>query len=308
MILVTGATGFAGSHLLERLPASARITAWARPDGRAASTAASNVEWQAVDLLDRHALPAAIASVRPDLVYHLAGAPHVAASFENPSEPLAINAAGTHNLLNAIAAHAPASRVVVVTSAMIYGPSDAPLTEDAATVPSSPYGLSKLAQDRLATLAAADGVNVVVARPFNHTGPRQSPTFAVPAFAQQIARIEAGLAGPVLHVGNLDAERDLTDVRDTVDGYAAIAARGTAGVPYNVCSGQAWRVGDLLEQLLRKARVKVRVEVDPGLVRAVELPRLMGDNSRLRALGWSPRVPLETTLDDVLGYWRAQVS
>jgi GDP-4-dehydro-6-deoxy-D-mannose reductase len=306
MILVTGATGFAGSHLLERLPSDARVTAWARPSGRPQGSATPNIQWEAVDLLDRAAVSSAVSRIRPRLVYHLAGAPHVGSSFDNPSEPLAINAVGTHNLLTAIATQASDARVVVVTSAMIYRRSTAPHTEDSPALPSSPYGLSKLAQDRLATLAGTDGMNVVVARPFNHTGARQSPDFAVPGFAEQVAAIEAGRAEPVLRVGNLDAKRDITDVRDVVDAYGVIAARGEIARAYNVCSGRGWRIGDLLEKLLQRARVAIKVEIDESRMRPVELPRLVGDNSRLRALGWEPRIPIEVTLDAVLEHWRSR--
>ncbi len=306
-ILVTGATGFAGSHLLDRLPSHARAIAWARPGGHAPPPAGSrDVQWQQVDVRDRAALKTALGDARPDVIFHLAGAPHVGSSFDNPAAPLESNALGTHYLLSAIADEIPAARVVVVTSAMVYGPSADAHTEDSPLRPGSPYGLSKLAQDRLAALAATDGIDAVIARPFNHTGARQVPSFAIPGFAQQIARIEAGLAEPVLRVGNLDAERDLTDVRDVVDAYGVIAARGEAGAAYNVCSGVAWRIGDLLEQLLRRSRVAVRVEQEEARMRPVELPRLVGDNTRLRALGWAPRVPIETMLDDVLEYWRAR--
>lgn len=305
MILVTGATGFAGSHLLDRLPAASRVAAWARPGGRPPRPH-PRVDWQEVDLLDRAAVARAIEQTRPSTIYHLAGAPHVGASFDNPVPHLEINAIGTHHLLRAIEQAAPHARVVVVTSAMIYQPSAGAQTETSPMIPSSPYGLSKMAQDRLAMLAAADGLNVVVARPFNHTGPGQDPSFAVPGFAQQIARIEAGLAEPVIRVGNLDAERDLSDVRDVIDAYEAIAARGETGAAYNVCAGRAWRIGDLLEMLLSRARTAIRVEVDSDRIRPIELARLVGDNTRLRALEWAPRIPIETTLDDVLEYWRAQ--
>jgi len=308
-VLVTGATGFAGSHLLERLDAGADVIAWARPGGRhGAAPGAGRAAWRGVDLLDRDGVQHAVAEARPDLVYHLAGAPHVGSSFDNPAEPLAINALGTHHLLTAIERAAPEARLVIVTSAMVYGPSDDPHAETSPMVPGSPYGLSKLAQDRLAALAAIDGLRTVIARPFNHTGARQDPSFAIPGFAQQIARIEAGLAEPVLRVGNLDAERDLSDVRDVVDGYAAIAERGVRGEAYNVCSGTAHRIGDLLEQLLTRSRVNVRVERDEARVRPIELKRLVGDNTRLRALGWTPRVSIETMLDDVLEYWRTRTT
>ena len=305
MILVTGATGFAGSHLLDRLPAGSRVTAWARPGGHPARPRAG-VDWRHVDLLNREAVAAAVRATQPGTIFHLAGAPHVGTSFDNPSQPLAINAVGTHYLLTAVEDHAPDARVVIVTSAMIYRPSDEPQTETSPTVPSSPYGLSKLAQDRLAALAAAGGLDVVIARPFNHTGPRQDPSFSVPAFAQQIARIEAGTTEPVLRAGNLDAERDITDVRDVVDAYAVLAERGRAGTPYNVCSGRAWRIGDLLDMMLGRARVPIRVEVDESRLRPIELPRLVGDNTRLRSLGWMPRISVERMLDDVLEHWRTQ--
>lgn len=307
MILVTGATGFAGSHLLDRLPRETPITAWARPRGRPPQPR-PGVEWQAVDLLDRRAVGRAIDALKPTTVYHLAGAPHVGSSFGNPAQPLAINAVATHYLLDAVETHARGARIVVVTSAMIYGPSRDPLTEASPAMPSSPYGLSKLAQDRLASLAAAGGLDARIARPFNHTGPGQDASFAIPGFAEQIARIEAGLADPLLRVGNLDAERDIADVRDVVDGYVTIAARGQPGVACNVCSGGAWRIGDLLEMLLQRAKRPIRVEVDRARLRPIELPRLVGDNARLRALGWSPRMPIATTLDDVLDYWRGRTA
>lgn len=305
MILVTGATGFAGSHLLDRLPAASRIAAWARPGGQSARPH-PRVDWKEVDLLDRTAVARAIEQTRPSTIYHLAGAPHVGASFDNPVPHFEINAMGTHHLLGAVEQATPHARVVVVTSGMIYRPSADAHTETSPMNPNSPYGLSKMAEDRLAMLAAAGGLNVVVARPFNHTGPGQDPSFAVPAFAQQIARIEAGLAEPVIRVGNLDAERDLSDVRDVADAYEAIAARGETGAAYNVCVGRAWRIGDLLEMLLGRARVPIRVEVDEERLRPIELAVLLGDNTRLRALEWAPRIRIETTLDDVLDYWRAQ--
>ena len=293
MILVTGATGFAGSHLLDRLPAGSEVTAWSSRD---------------VDLRDRRATAAGIRAVQPATIFHLAGAPHVGTSFSNPAEPLGINAVATHYLLSAVAEHAPKARVVVVTSAMIYAPSGAPHTESSATIPSSPYALSKLAQDRLATLAAESGLDVVTARPFNHTGARQAPSFSVPGFAEQIARIESGASEPTIRVGNLDAERDITDVRDVVDGYALLARAGERGAAYNVCRGTAFRIGDLLEMMLSMARVRVTVEVDKERLRPVELPRLVGDNSRLRELGWEPRIPVDEMLAGVLAYWRSRVA
>jgi GDP-4-dehydro-6-deoxy-D-mannose reductase len=200
-------------------------------------------------------------------------------------------------------------RVLVVSSAQVYQRSDEPIDEDTPLVPATPYGLSKLAQDRLAAAAVRDDhLDVVIARPFNHAGPRQSPAFAVASFARQIARIEAGLDPPELRVGNLDARRDLTDVRDVVEAYVRIMEGAPAGRPYNICSGRAWRVGDLLEELRHMSTVRIRVEVDPARLRPQDIPVIQGDASRLQAdLGWSPRVPVEQTLHDTLEWWRQEI-
>jgi GDP-4-dehydro-6-deoxy-D-mannose reductase len=308
-ILVTGAAGFAGRHLLAHLRASAaghQVLAWSRQphdDDR-------QVHWRRVDITDKHAVHQAITGARPARIVHLAGSPHVGQSWRNSLLPLQTNVLGTHHLLEAVRLHSPDSRVVVVTSAMIYQASTAPLTEDAPLVPSSPYGLSKLAQDQLALAAAHDdGLQVVVARPFNHIGPGQDPTFAISSFARQIALIEAGLAPAVLQVGNLDAERDLTDVRDVVDAYVRLLDHGRAGRPYNICTGTAHRIGDLLDRLIALARVPVTRTVDPDRLRPSDMPRLVGDSTRVRTeLGWAPQRPLQQTLGDTLEWWRGEVA
>ena len=307
MILVTGATGFAGSHLIERLPPGAPITAFTR-HAEHVNAMRAGLAWRTVDLLDRASVSNAIRDTRPAAIYHLAGSPHVGASFADPVPPLEIHAVGTHRLLDAVAEHAPDARVVVVTSAMIYAPSNEPHTEASPAIPSSPYALSKLAQDRLAALAAEDGLDVVIARPFNHTGPRQDPSFSIPGFAEQIALIERGRHEPVLRVGNLDAERDIIDVRDVVDAYQVLAERGERGVAYNVCGGHAWRIGDLLDRLLRLARTRIRVELDPERLRPAEIPHLAGNNARLRALGWQPRIGVDEMLVSVLEFWRSRAA
>ncbi|MCR4375125.1 MAG: GDP-mannose 4,6-dehydratase [Acidobacteria bacterium] len=308
-ILVTGAAGFAGRHVLAHVRASAaghQVLAWSRrphDDDR-------QVHWRQVDITDTHAVHQAITDAQPARILHLAGSPHVGQSWRNSLLPLQTNVLGTHHLLEAVRLHSPDSRVVVVTSAMIYQASTAPLTEDAPLVPSSPYGLSKLAQDQLALAAAHDdGLQVVVARPFNHIGPGQDPTFAISSFARQIALIEAGLAPAVLQVGNLDAERDLTDVRDVVDAYVRLLDHGRAGRPYNICTGTAHRIGDLLDHLIALARVPVTRTVDPERLRPSDMPRLVGDSTRIRAeLGWAPQRPLQQTLADTLEWWRAAVA
>jgi GDP-4-dehydro-6-deoxy-D-mannose reductase len=307
--LVTGATGFAGRHLLDRLAADADrpVVAWHRPGGHPPDRERP-VSWRAVDLTDANAVARAVAHDQPARLYHLAGAPNVASSWQRPAAHLRANALGTHHLLRAVRRAAPDCRVLVVSSAQIYQPSDDPIREDAPLVPVNPYGISKLAEDQLALRAAADeGLDVVVARPFNHAGPGQAPAFAVSHFARQIARIEAGLESPTLGTGNLDARRDLTDVRDVVDAYCRMMARGPRGRAYNVCSGRAWRIGDLLSELLQLSRTEVVVETDRAHLRPNDVPIVQGDATRIRSeLGWTPAIPVEQTLADTLAWWRTQ--
>jgi GDP-4-dehydro-6-deoxy-D-mannose reductase len=306
--LVTGATGFVGSHLLDRLADDAAVVAWYRPGGRQPDESRP-IEWQAVDLLDADGVRAAVEDAVPSRIFHLAGAPSVDSSWQNMVPHLRANVLGTHHLLEAVRLATPRCRVLVVSSAQVYQIGDDPIDESAALVPRSPYGLSKLAQDQLSLRATReDALDVVVARPFNHIGPRQRPAFAVPSFARQIARIEAGLAPPDIRVGNLDARRDITDVRDVVDAYVRLMQTAPAGRPYNICTGRAWRMGDLLDELANMARVRVRIELDPTRLRPDDIPVLQGDATRLRTeLGWAPRIPVEQTLADTLDWWRDEV-
>jgi GDP-4-dehydro-6-deoxy-D-mannose reductase len=190
---------------------------------------------------------------------------------------------------------------------MVYRQSPEPIAEDHPLGPASPYGVSKLAQEMLAL--RAHELPVVVARPFNHAGPRQDDTFATSSFGLQIAEIEAGLREPVLRVGNLSARRDITDVRDVVRAYRLLVERGQPGRVYNVCSGHAYRVGDLLDALVGMSDVAIRVETDPARLRPSDNPIVLGDHSRVTAeTGWSPEIPIETTLRDLLAYCRERTA
>ena len=296
-VLVTGAAGFAGRHLIEFLSdagsGSSRTTVvgWTRAD---------------VDLLDRDAVRHAIAELRPAQVYHCAGAAHVGESWSPTAETLAANVLTTHYLLDAIRRAGIACRVLIPGSAHVYVPSPEPLTEDAPLGPASPYAVSKLAQEQLGVqAAAADGIEVIVARAFNHTGPRQDPSFAASSMARQVASIERGEIEPVIKVGNLSSRRDLTDVRDTVRAYALLMERGASGNVYNVATGVAPETGAVLHTLVALSRVPVRIEVDPARLRPNDIPILIGDPSRLRATtGWSPRISFNQMLQDLLDYWR----
>jgi GDP-4-dehydro-6-deoxy-D-mannose reductase len=307
--IVSGATGFAGAHLMDRLvgTTSREVVAWARPGGQP-PVPRDGVRWQHVDIVDAASVAGAVAAAQPAEIFHLAGAAHVGDSWQRPTWHLDVHARGTHHLLEAVRTHAPACRVLIVTSSLIYRPQAEPVDEDAPLGPVSPYGLSKLAEDQLALHAAAhEGLQVTVARPFNHFGPGQSPTFALPGFAQQIARIEAGLAPPEIQVGNLDTWRDFSDVRDVVAAYEALMDRGRVGVPYNVCRGEMFRIGGMLDELLSMTSAPVKLVTDPARLRPNDTARIAGRADRLhRETGWTPTIPIRQTLADLLDYWRAR--
>jgi len=307
-VLVTGAAGFAGSHLLDLLlPEQVRIVALRKP-GVGAETQARypQIEWLEVELLERDAVRRAVADLGPAAIYHLAGAPHVGQSWKTATDTLAINVLATHHLLDALRTEGLRSRVVIPSSAYVYRPSDHALTEDDPIESTSPYAISKIATEMAAARASeSDGIPVVIARSFNHIGPRQDPAFFASGVARQIAQIEAGRLAPVIKVGNLEARRDFTDVRDTVRAYRALIDRGVPGTAYNVCSGVAHKVRDLLDHLVSLARVAVSVETDPDRLRPHDMPLLLGDPSRIRRdTGWEPVVPLARTLGDLLDDWR----
>ena len=308
-ILVTGAAGFAGSHLLDLLAReNVPVVAWHRP-GRTPPAASPLVQWDAVDLLDRAAVQHAIERVRPAAVYHCAAAAHVGKAWDSAESTLAVNVRGTHYLCDALRRAELRVPCLIPSSAMVYHPASAAIAEDAPLLPPNPYGLSKLAQELLALRSIPDGVDVRVARAFNHIGPRQDPFFAASGFARRIADIERGRWAPEISVGNLDAQRDLTDVRDTVRAYRLILERGVPGRPYNVCSGHAVTIRHLLDLLIERARCPVTVKVDPARYRPNDNPILLGDPSRLRdELGWRAEIPLEQTVDDLLEYWRQKSS
>jgi GDP-4-dehydro-6-deoxy-D-mannose reductase len=309
--LVTGAAGFAGSHLIDLLEGdagcdgSATVVGWRRSAGDSTPPTGRRVVWEKVDILDAPQVRHAVARLRPSIIYHCAGAAHVGRAWDRVESTFAINVRGTHNLLDALVRAGVTCRVLIPSSALVYTPADRPLREDDPLVPASPYGLSKLAQEMLANHSGS-AVTVTIARAFNHIGPRQDPLFAASGFARRIADIERGRWEPVISVGNLDARRDLTDVRDTVRAYRAIATGAGPAEAFNVCSGRAISIRELLDMLTARARVPVNVQVDPARYRPNDTPLLVGDGGRIKArFGWTPQIPIERTVDDLLEYWRA---
>jgi len=307
-LLVTGAAGFVGSHLLELLARDGvEIIAWQRP-GTDPLVAGNGVRWVTVEMLDAAEVRAAIADARPSSVYHLAGMAHVGDSWAQTRETFAGNVLATHHLFDALRRTGLTPRVLITSSATVYAPADRALREDDPVCPNNPYGTSKLAQEMVAQRAwQDDGIPGLIARAFNHVGPRQAPSFLAPSVARQIAAIEAGRLEPVLKVGNLEPQRDLMDVRDTVRAYRAMMQSATPGVTYNVCSGRPVAVKELINLFVQHAKVPVRIEQDPARFRPNDTPLLLGDVSRLhRDTGWSTEISLDQTVEDLIAYWRGQ--
>ena len=319
--LVTGAGGFAGSHLCELLIGrGAEVYGLVMPGGpldnlreiSANATASDRLRVKEADIVEGESLVAAIADVRPDCVYHLAAVSSVRQSLENPVETFQINTVGTRNLLEAVRRVGIRPRILVVSSAEAYGDSanlGRPLREEDPLLPVSPYGTSKAAAEMVASRYVREfNLEIIRVRPFPHTGPRHSPQFVFPDWARQLAEAEDGLRPPRLHVGNLDVRRDISDVRDVVAAYQLALERGETGAVYNVCSGCAYTLQDVLQVLTSLSRIKVEVRAEPERLRPQDLRVLAGTPRALQACtGWEASTPLCRTLEDLLAYWRSRL-
>ena len=308
-ILITGATGFVGRHLWGHLQ---RSQPHAVLHGTTFMSAPQSNAYTEIDLKDSTAVLALLDRLRPQAIYHLAGQAFVPRSFSNPWETLENNIRGQVNLLQACYELKLACRILIVSSAEIYGrihPADLPLREDAPLQPVNPYSVSKATQDLMALqYHLCYGLPILRARPFNHIGPGQSEHFVAAAFAMQIARIEQGLQEPIIRVGNLSAQRDFTDVRDIVRAYHLLMERGADGEAYNIASGKAYSIQTLLDTLLSYSSVQVKVEQDAARMRPVDTPLIIGDYSKLHtATAWQPLISFEDTLRDVLDDCRQRV-
>ena len=312
-ILITGVTGFVGPHLARHIAETAPdVEVWGLV--LVADRDATPPEVRAIeaDLTDLPSLRAALDAVRPEIIFHLAAASSVASSWDQPGRFLEVNAVGTVNLLETVRGANREIRVVVSSSGEVYGAvpvEQQPITEDAQLAPLSPYAASKAAQDLLsAQYYYGYGIPTVRLRLFHHTGPGRPPQFVASSFAHQIARIEKGLDPPRLAVGNLEAIRDFTDVRDVARAYWLAATRGKPGEAYNICSSRHTSIRQVLDIVLAESRTEVEVEVDPKRLRAADIPYLVGDHTRFtHDTGWQPEIPLVTTLGDLLSWWRENV-
>jgi GDP-4-dehydro-6-deoxy-D-mannose reductase len=316
-VLVTGATGFVGSHVVEHLLAHTdwqvvglsrslrHVTSWRERMPR--------LELRTADLNEPAGVDVLIAEIRPDAIIHLAGQPLEPVSWQDPAATFRINVIGQINLFEALLKAGIRPRTVIGGSALMYGlvkDEENPVSEDQPARPSSPYAVSKLSADYLGyQYFVSRDLPVLRMRPFNQIGPRQSPDFMVASFAKQIAEIEAGLREPVLRTGNLTSERDFTDVRDAAAAYCTAVERGAAGEAYNVGSGEARSGQSVLDALLGMSVGSIRAETDPQRFRPVDLPRIVCDASKFRrATGWAPAISFEDSLRDTLHWWRKEIA
>lgn len=312
-ILITGVAGFVGRHLFNRLCQQ-------YPDAEIHGTSieqsprmsSERLLYHVVDLKDANAIHDLIADVQPDQIYHLAAQSSPRKSFQIPWETLENNIKAQLNIILACIALKLQPRILVISSAEIYGPvkpDQLPINENAPLRPTNPYGVSKVAQDMLGLqYYLSHQLPILRVRPFNHFGPGQSEGFVATDFAVQVARIEHGLQNNVIEVGNLSAERDFTDVRDVVQAYTMIVEKGTPGEVYNVASGKPYSIQYLLDTLLKNSTVHIEVQVSQARMLPVDVPVVRGDSTRLHQVcGWQPSIPFETTLLDVLNDWRSRV-
>jgi len=313
-VLITGATGFAGSFLAELLQDRARVTGtyFSQQSRENLKSVLTEVSLVKLDLRDKKAVFKLIEIVRPGEVYHLAALSSPAASFDDPGGVYVNNVVCQINLFEAVRKLSKKPKVLVIGSADEYGlvkKEDVPIDEAVSLNPTNPYSVSKVAQDFLGRqYYLAYKLPIVRVRPFNHIGPRQERGFVVADFAYQIARIEEGKQKPEIKVGNLSAIRDFTDVRDMVAAYELALAKGKVGEVYNIGSGSGYKIGEILDTLLTLAKVKIKVVVDKKRFRPADNPVIICEARKFRRqTGWKARVKIKKTLADVLNYWRCQV-
>lgn len=312
--LITGITGFAGSHLAEYLLAE-------HPDVEVYGTyrwrsrmdnvehLGARVKLLEADLRDYTSMYNALERSRPDFIFHLAAQSFVPSSWSAPNETLTTNITGQTNLFEAIRSLRIDPVVQIACSSEQYGlvlPDEVPIKETNPLRPLSPYAVSKVAQDFLGyQYFQSYGLKAIRTRGFNHTGPRRGQVFVTSNFCSQVAAIELGLQEPVIRVGNIEAIRDFTDVRDMVRAYWLAVKHGTPGEVYNIATGKGIRIREMLDRIIELAHVQVKIEVDPERLRPSDVEILIGDSSKFRAdTGWEPRIPFEQTLGDLLAYWR----
>jgi GDP-4-dehydro-6-deoxy-D-mannose reductase len=308
-VLITGATGFVGNHLIASLLSqnAFEIIGTYRSDSGQMS---EGVTFEKIDLLNQEAVDSLIEKHKPEIVYHLAGLASAAESFKNPANYITNNIIGELTVLEALRKHElNETKVLIVSTAEVYGsinPDDLPIDEDTRLRPVNPYAVSKISQDYLGLqYQLSYKMHIIRVRPFNHIGPGQRDSFVLSSFAKQIAEIEKGKIEPVIQVGNLEAKRDFTDVRDMVKAYQLAIEKGEKGDVYNIGSGVSRKIEDILNSLLSFSTAKIEVQTDPARLRPVDVPEIVCDSTKFTTLtGWKPEMQFDKTLQDILDYWR----
>jgi len=315
-ILITGATGFVGTHLISHLLTLRQYEIYGTYRSEQSLEnfpLKDQIKFVKAELSDREQVKKILSEVKPDAVFHLAAQSAIAESIKNPLETLHNNIDSELFLFEGLRElEMLNTKIMIVLSADVYGyvlSEDLPIDEDTPFRPGNPYAVSKITCDFLAyQYWRSYQLPIVRLRSFTHVGPGQKTGFVTSDFAKQIAEIEKGKQEPIIKVGNLEAKRDFTDVRDIVKAYALLLEKGKAGEVYNIGSGQSHKIKDVLDFFLSKARVEIKSEIDPNKLRPSDTPDFVADYSRMQKLtGWKPEIPFETTLEDVLNYWRKQV-
>lgn len=318
-VFITGATGFAGRHLMKALlPTEYSVYGTSYP--QLPNHNEPNITY--LDLRSERDVFDVVKSIRPEWVFHLAGISNVRHSWERKREAMETNILGTFHFLEAVKKFVPEARFLYVSSSDVYGVGLSGGKEDTGSGTSrgrafreedsfhilSPYALSKASGELMGKFyAEVENMDVVIARPFPHSGPGQSPDFVCSDWARQVVQIERGEVEPVIRVGDLDIQRDFTDVRDSVRAYILLMQKGRRGEVYNICRGEAIALRQILEVFLASTLKEVRVEQDPARLRKTDIPVLVGDNQKIKAeTGWEPRIPLDHTLLELLDHWRTR--
>lgn len=309
--LIIGAAGFVGGYLADHLQKDCgwSVCVTKMPQE---TCQIENVEVYDLDILEKDAVKELFETLAPDYIFHLAAQSSVAVSWKRPELTVDVNVKGCVNVLEAARELEKKPRILLIGSSEEYGPSkeeENPVTENQPLRPGNIYAATKACQGMLGAIyAKAYQMDVMMVRAFNHIGPKQAPLFVVSDFCKQVAEIEKGLKEPVMYVGNLSAKRDFTDVRDIVRAYSELIQKGTAGETYNVGSGHAIAIQELLEEILKLSTKEIRVETDPAKLRPVDVPVVEADVTKLvKETGWERKYKLEETLRDILGYWRGNV-
>ena len=310
--LVIGAAGFVGGYLISALQQNGYDVSATKLSFE--SINAENCRVFDLDITDAAAVSALIKEERPERIFHLAAQSSVKLSWERPELTVKVNINGSLNVLEAcraLSSEEYCPRILLIGSAEEYGkvsPEDCPISEERKTAPKNIYALTKMTQNYLGSIYADGyGMDIINVRTFNHTGPGQSPAFVVSDFCSQVAKIESGEQEPIISVGNLEAMRDFTDVRDIVAAYVLLAEKGEAGQTYNVGSGKAVKISEILDMIIQNAKCKIEVRRDEKRMRPSDVPLHCADISKIHArTGWSPKIPLQSTIKDTLDYFRNQ--